>query len=128
MLLFGGNLKVHHTQNVVTIDNWINFRIGAKPATLVKHLRAQMETLLLKKIVSPDLDVTGSLEGKALIEAVSTLVEKEVKEAPDRAAAEIVKPWTEERAKTSSKESAFRGNRRGQGNTTRTNGDRVHRK
>ena len=49
--------------------------------------------LLLKKIVSPDVDVTGSAEGKALIEAISTLVQKEKNEIPDRSGAEIVKPW-----------------------------------
>ena len=96
LLLFGGNLKVHHARQIVTIDNWLNFRIAAKPATLVKHLRAQMESLLLKKIVSPEIDVTGSSEGRALIKAVSKLIEKEVKEIPDRSGAEIVKPWVNE--------------------------------
>merc|ERR1711957_149896 len=66
-----------------TIDGWLNFRISKKPATLVKHLRSQMESLLLKKIVSPNIDVTGSPEGKALIQAISTLVQKETKELPN---------------------------------------------
>ena len=52
-----------------------------------------MEMLLLKKIVSPEVDVTGSAEGKALIEAISTLVQKEKNDVPDRSGAEIVKPW-----------------------------------
>ena len=77
LLLFGGILKVYHTHSVVTVDEWLKFRIAAKPATLVKHLRAQMESMLLKKIVSPEEDVTGSPEGMAVIQAVGTLLEQQ---------------------------------------------------
>ena len=84
-------MTVQHVRDVVTVDGWLNFRIAAKPATLVKHLRSQMESLLLKKIVSPNIDVTGSPEGKALIQAISTLVQKETKEVPDRNGADLVK-------------------------------------
>jgi HrpA-like RNA helicase len=92
LLLFGGSLQVYHSKHVVTVDEWLRFRIAAKPATLVKHLRAQMESLLLKKIISPQEDVTGSKEGQALIQAVSTLLANEKPAAlPD--GAEIVRPY-----------------------------------
>lgn len=101
LLLFGGSLKVYHQYGVVAVDEWLKFRISAKPATLVKHLRAQMETMLLRKIIAPEDDITESSEGKALIEAVSVLLAKEVGAGtsnvvgePDRSAAEIVQPWT----------------------------------
>lgn len=93
LMLFGGNLKVYHTHGVVTIDDWLKFRIDAKAATLVKHLRAQMETVLLKKILSPEEDITGSKEGKALIQAVSALLEKESARPDDHSGADIVRPW-----------------------------------
>jgi len=94
LLLFGGSLKVYHAHGVVAVDNWLKFRIAAKPATLVKHLRAQMETMLLKKIVTPEDDVTESREGAALIQAISALLAKETTlNSPDRSAAEIVRPW-----------------------------------
>lgn len=80
LLLFGGNLKVYQTHGVVTIDDWLRFRISAKSATLVKHLRAQMEKMLLKKIIKPEEDIIGSPEGTALIKAVSTLFESETKD------------------------------------------------
>mmetsp|Transcript_54900 Transcript_54900/g.164370 ORF Transcript_54900/g.164370 Transcript_54900/m.164370 type:complete len:713 (-) Transcript_54900:147-2285(-) len=112
LLLFGGNLKVFHTHGVITVDNWLKFRIAAKPATLVKHLRAQMDSMLLKKIVSPDEDVTGSPEGRALIQAISALLEKEVNAQPDRSGAEIVKPWT-------GQSDDQRRNREGRGGTGR---------
>ena len=49
--------------------------------------------LLLKKIVSPEVDVTGSTEGKDLIEATSTPVQKEKNDVPDLSGAERVKSW-----------------------------------
>jgi HrpA-like RNA helicase len=92
LLLFGGSLQVFHSKHVVTVDQWLQFTIRAKPATLVKHLRAQMESLLLRKILSPQDDVTGSKEGQALIQAISMLLATETPNAlPDRA--EIVRPW-----------------------------------
>ena len=92
LLLFGGSLEVFHTKHIVTVDKWLQFRIGARPATLVKHLRAQMESLLLRKILSPHDDVTGSKEGQALIRAVSTLLANE-KLPIFRVGAEIARPW-----------------------------------
>jgi HrpA-like RNA helicase len=94
LLLFGGSLKVYHTHGVVTVDDWLKFRISPKAAALVKHLRAQMESMLLKKIVSPAEDITGSDEAKALIQAVSTLFACEVNSVPEQSGADIVRPWT----------------------------------
>lgn len=94
LLLFGGSLKVYHTHGVVTVDDWIKFRISPKAAALVKHLRAQMESMLLKKIVEPTKDITGSDESKALIQAVSTLFASEVNVPRELSGADIVRPWT----------------------------------
>ena len=77
ILLFGGALKVYQTHGVAAVDEWLKFRIGAKPATLVKYLRTSMEALLLQKIMNPNMDVTGSPKGKAIIEAVGTLLKME---------------------------------------------------
>lgn len=117
LLLFGGSLQVYHTHGVVTVDNWLRFRIGAKPATLVKHLRAQMEKMLLEKIVSPENDITGSEEGQALIQAVSALLTKEYQSnlLPD--GAEIVRPWTGQTDNNRGGRSSSGGGRgRGRGN------------
>ena len=51
-----------------------------------------MESLLLRKILSPHDDVTGSNEGQALIRAVSTLLANE-KLPVFRIGAEIARPW-----------------------------------
>ena len=77
ILLFGGNLKVYQTHGVVAVDEWLKFRVGAKPATLIKHLRAQLEALLLEKIMDPSIDVAESRKGRAVIDAVATLLKLE---------------------------------------------------
>lgn len=77
ILLFGGTLKVYQSHGVAAVDDWLKFRIHAKPATLVKYLRSSMEALLLEKIMNPEYDVTGSSKGKAVIFAVSALLKME---------------------------------------------------
>ena len=77
ILLFGGDLKVYQTHGVVAVDEWLKFRVGAKPATLMKHLRAQLEALLLEKIMDPSIDVAESRKGRAVIDAVAALLKME---------------------------------------------------
>ena len=77
ILLFGGDLKVYQTHGVCSVDDWLKFKIGAKPATLIKHLRVQLEALLLEKIMDPSIDVAESQKGRAVIDAVATLLKME---------------------------------------------------
>lgn len=77
ILLFGGALKVYQTHGVAAVDDWLKFRVDAKPATLVKYLRSSMEALLLEKIMDPSVDVAASSRGRAVIEAVTTLLKME---------------------------------------------------
>jgi HrpA-like RNA helicase len=100
LLLFGGALEVYQTHGICSVDGWLKFRIDAKPATLIKYLRSQMERILLQKIVAPETDVAGSPEGKALIQSISILFERDAQESivslppPDRSGGEFVRPWT----------------------------------
>lgn len=77
ILLFGGQLKVYQTHGVAAVDDWLKFRVGAKPATLVKYLRTSMESLLLEKIMDPKIDVAESPKGRAVIDAVAALLKME---------------------------------------------------
>ena len=77
ILLFGGDLKVYQTHGVVAVDKWLKFRVSAKPATLIKHLRAQLEALLLEKIMDPSMDIAESRKGRAVIASVSSLLQLE---------------------------------------------------
>ena len=61
------------------------FRNSAKPATLVKHLRAQMEKMPLRIIITPENDVIGRSGSKYLIQAVTTsLFQREIKDHEGR--------------------------------------------
>lgn len=77
ILLFGGSLTVYQTHGVAAVDNWLKFRVSAKPATLVKYLRSSMENLLLEKIMDPSVDVAESPKGRAVIDAVAALLKME---------------------------------------------------
>ena len=97
LLLFGGDLQVYQSHGICSVDGWLKFQIDAKPATLVKYLRSQMERILLRKIVCPEQDVVGTEDGRALIRSISLLFQREaeeVKRVPDRSGGEIVRPWT----------------------------------
>jgi HrpA-like RNA helicase len=73
LLLFGGTLQVYHTDGVITIDTWLQFRISRVAATLIKYLRSEMETMLLQKIVSPGQNLTVAPHNKAITDAICTL-------------------------------------------------------
>jgi len=91
ILLFGGKLEIHHEKQVVTIDRWIRFRMDRNPASLLKHLRIQMEKLLLEHIVSPADDNGLSKSAIAVLDAVKWLLLLEGNDRND--GAEIVRPW-----------------------------------
>lgn len=127
LLLFGGSLKLFHEKGIVSIDNWILFRINAKLASILKHLRACMENLLLKKIVSPDEDVTGSSEARGLIQAVSVLLETETNKSNTvkNDGSEIVRPrnGNSDNDDRSGGRSGGRGRGRGRGGGRHGNSD-----
>ena len=41
-------MNVFQDKGVVSVDNWLRFRVSAKSATLVKHMRSQLEEMLLQ--------------------------------------------------------------------------------
>jgi hypothetical protein len=117
LLLFGGKLDVYQTHGICTVDGWLKFRIDAKPATLVKYLRSQMERILLRKILSPEEDVVGSKEGKALITSISILFQRETEKAliPESSFGEIGSNGNETTTGTGGQDSTGRGGRGGRG-------------
>ena len=119
LLLFGGDLEVHPAHGVCAVDKWLKFRIDPQPAMLVKYLRLQMERILLRKIVAPEEDVTGSPEGKALVHSINILIERETNNinqaVPDRSGGEIVRPWTGEANNRHQQQRGGRGGRGGEG-------------
>ena len=114
LLLFGGKLVVHHARGVVTIDDWLKFRIAPASATLVKHLRSQMERALLEKIVNPELALSDIPAAQALIEAVNTVLDTEAGQTIQTRndGAEIVRPYIPSERSTGRTGRGGRGSRR----------------
>jgi len=97
LLLFGGALKVYHGEGVITVDEWLQFRIAPKSAVLISHIRAQTEKVLLQKILTPEVDATESQVGRDLIDSVTLLVAREKPKgtgADIDDGAEIVRPFS----------------------------------
>ena len=57
LLLFGGDVQVHHDKGTVTIDGQIEFESAGRTAVLVRELRAELDKLLHEKIRSPGLQI-----------------------------------------------------------------------
>ena len=75
LLLFGGELKVKHAQQSITIDGWIEFESPPRTAVLFKTLRSELDKLLLEKIASPLLEF--ELAGRTIGTIVQLLMEEE---------------------------------------------------
>ena len=76
LLLFGGNFNAYQQKGFVTVDDWIKFKCNAKTSTLIKHLRSQMEDMLLNKIVKPEDDILNTKQGRTLVESVAILLDE----------------------------------------------------
>ena len=73
LLLFGGDLSIDHHRQTVTLDKTITFGAPSKFAVHVRELRAELDTLLLRKIDDPSLEIAGS----KVLEAMCTLINTE---------------------------------------------------
>ena len=58
MLLFGGEVQVHHDKGAVTIDKDIQFEAPGRVAVLVRELRVSLDKLLRDKIAQPSLEIS----------------------------------------------------------------------
>jgi hypothetical protein len=100
-LLFGGVIETYPTEGVITVDEWLPFRISSKgtnsssaPArrvALIKHLRYQLESILLQKIVSPTGEAGNSAE---IIDAIVSLLNEQNQVSADNSkVAETIRPY-----------------------------------
>ncbi|VDI49791.1 ATP-dependent RNA helicase DHX29 [Mytilus galloprovincialis] len=59
LLLFGGDIHVQHTAQLVTVDDRIKFRTYAKTGVIFRELRKLLDELLDKKLENPTLNLLG---------------------------------------------------------------------
>ena len=72
LLLFGGEVAVHHDKGTVTIDGKITFDAHGRVAVLVRELRAELDKLLLRKISEPSLEIGSHPVLGAIINLIAT--------------------------------------------------------
>ncbi|KAL7580066.1 hypothetical protein ACA910_005051 [Epithemia clementina (nom. ined.)] len=76
LLLFGGTLQVFQKQEVATVDGWLKFRISRKSATSIKYVRQEMESILLRRIVSPEDDSARERDTVAMMQCIRVILQK----------------------------------------------------
>jgi len=72
VLLFGGDVSVHHEAGLVRVDDWATFKAPARIAVLVRELRREVAALLERKVEDPELDVGASRVVEAMHHLLST--------------------------------------------------------
>jgi hypothetical protein len=72
LLLFGGKLKVHHKEGLLSVGEaeWIQFYADPRIGVLVKGLRTALSKLLARKVSHPAEDISAS----PIIEAILKLL------------------------------------------------------
>ena len=73
-LLFGGEIKVKHAQQLIAVDKWIEFEAAPRVGVLFRQLRAELDKLLLQKLATPTLELE---KAEGVVEAVVTLLQEE---------------------------------------------------
>lgn len=72
LLLFGGNLEVLASNNLILIDNYVRVSANARIGALIGGLRKKLDEILSKKISDPSFDVTTSVEMKIIVKLLRT--------------------------------------------------------
>ena len=75
LMLFGGRLRGKGAGGgrVLSVDDWIQFRVPGGVEKLVTGIRVQLDSLLTQKIENPDLELSDA--GKGVLEAVVALLD-----------------------------------------------------
>lgn len=72
LLLFGGEIRVKHERQSITVDDWLQFEAPARIAVLIRELRLKVDSILLDKIQQPSVDISSSPVVTALIRLLTT--------------------------------------------------------
>lgn len=72
LILFGGELSVHHQAGLLRVDGWATFKAPGRIAVLVRELRAAAANLLDAKVADPSIDLGRSKVIDAMLHLCST--------------------------------------------------------
>uniref|UniRef100_A0A8C4WWE8 RNA helicase n=1 Tax=Eptatretus burgeri TaxID=7764 RepID=A0A8C4WWE8_EPTBU len=72
IMLFGGDISVHHRQRLVGVDGRIYFRAPARVGVIFKELRSSVDTALERKLAEPQLSLEGDPTVRIILELIRT--------------------------------------------------------
>jgi ATP-dependent RNA helicase DHX29 len=64
LLLFGGEINVQHTEQLLTVDDRIKYKAYAKTGVIFKELRKLLDDLLARKLEDPSLSIESKYIGR----------------------------------------------------------------
>ena len=67
LLLFGGDIEVQASNNLILVDNWVRLSASTRIGALIGGIRRKLDDLLLAKVADPSLDITRSAEIKTVV-------------------------------------------------------------
>lgn len=70
LLLFGGDLKVESSNNLIWIDGYVRLSANARIGALIGGLRGKIDDILSLKIADPACDISSSIEMKLIVQLI----------------------------------------------------------
>jgi HrpA-like RNA helicase len=72
LLLFGGEIKIDHQKQELSIDQWMRFDAPVKVGVLINKLRRELDRIMLNKIEDPREDISKSKVVNAILQLLSS--------------------------------------------------------
>eukprot|EP00053_Salpingoeca_punica_P017114 m.163705 g.163705 ORF g.163705 m.163705 type:complete len:1485 (-) comp17116_c0_seq1:220-4674(-) len=72
LLLFGGRISVNHNDNLLAVDDWLQFRAPARIAVACEKLRSGLDAVLRGKVDRPGLDISACEIVRAITHLLAT--------------------------------------------------------
>ena len=72
LLLFGGEMQVQASNNIVVIDNWVKLSANARIGSLMGGLRRKVDTLLSRKVEDPSFEIANTEEMSLIVKLITT--------------------------------------------------------
>lgn len=72
LLLFGGDMEVQASKNIVVINNWVKLSANARIGSLMGGLRQRVDLLLSQKVEKPSFDIANTEEMKLIFKLITS--------------------------------------------------------
>jgi ATP-dependent RNA helicase DHX57 len=70
LLLFGGDIKVEASKNLILVDGYVRLSANARIGALIGGLRRKIDDILSQKVANPNFDISSSVEMKLIVQLI----------------------------------------------------------